>query len=458
MAKCLDGLPLDRDDQALYEACTGRTRPPTEPPAEAWVIKGRRSGGSRFAGTKAVRAARRTYRLAPGERAVIACAGADREQGRVLHGYATAPFRDVAALGALVQRRSSWKTLRAMVTRETRWGLDLRTGTSIEVHTAHFGRIRGRTFADANADEAAFWSAEDGSNPASEVFAAIRPGLVTLGGQLLVVTTPYAKAGPVWDAHERYWGKDDPRVLVWRAPSRVMNPLLPEAVVTDALERDESAARAEWLAEFRSDLESYVSSEAIRRVVVAGRTELEPRLGEGGDYFGFIDPAGGSGQDSMTIAVAHAEKDEGDPDGPAVAVLDALAEHRPPFDPDAVVGACAALLRRYGLARVTGDRYGAEWVRGAFERSGVIYDTSARTRSELYAELLPLVNAQRVELLDHPRLLQQLAGLERRPAASGREAIDHPQRGHDDVINAAAGALVLAHADAAEAPLRVSVL
>jgi hypothetical protein len=61
----------------------------------------------------------------------------------------------------------------------------------------------------------------------------------------------------------------------------------------------------------------------------------------------------------------------------------------------------------------------------------------------LYAELLPLMNSGRVELLDQPRLLAQLASLERRTARSGRDTIDHPPGAHDDVANAAAGAIAL---------------
>src|SRR5438067_1640074 len=80
VAKCLDAEPLDRAERELFERSTQRTRPLTERPREVWVIKGRRCGGSRFAGAKGVRAARRRYDLAPGERAVIACAAADREQ------------------------------------------------------------------------------------------------------------------------------------------------------------------------------------------------------------------------------------------------------------------------------------------------------------------------------------------------------------------------------------------
>jgi hypothetical protein len=50
-------------------------------------------------------------------------------------------------------------------------------------------------------------------------------------------------------------------------------PQLAKAVVTRALEEDEAAARAEWLAEFRSDLESYISPEVVARLIVPGVRE-----------------------------------------------------------------------------------------------------------------------------------------------------------------------------------------
>ena len=46
-------------------------------------------------------------------------------------------------------------------------------------------------------------------------------------------------------------------------------------------------------------------------------------------------------------------------------------------------------------------------------------------KAELYGMALPLINSGRVELLDHPRLVAQLCGLERRTAWGGRDTIDH---------------------------------
>ena len=81
-------------------------------------------------------------------------------------------------------------------------------------------------------------------------------------------------------------------------------------------------------------------------------------------------------------------------------------------------------------------------------KHGVNVTPSERTKSDIYREFLPLLNSGNVELLDLPRLASQLAGLERKTARGGRDSIDHAPGGHDDVINAAAGALVLAGAPA----------
>lgn len=50
-----------------------------------------------------------------------------------------------------------------------------------------------------------------------------------------------------------------------------------------------------------------------------------------------------------------------------------------------------------------------------------------------------------------PRLVSQLSNLERRTTRIGRDIVDHPPGGHDDVANAAAGALVLALGTVAKA-------
>jgi hypothetical protein len=153
-------------------------------------------------------------------------------------------------------------------------------------------------------------------------------------------------------------------------------------------------------------------------------------------YQSFCDPSGGS-HDSMTLAIAHKDKD-------GRGILDAVREVRPPFSPESVVEEFAALLKSYGLRSVVGDRYAGEWPRERFAVHGIRYEPSEKTTSDLYRELLPLLNSGKVELLDNSRLAGQLGSLERRTArGGGKDSVDHPPGGHDDVSCCCSGALVL---------------
>jgi hypothetical protein len=247
---------------------------------------------------------------------------------------------------------------------------------------------------------------------------------------LLCISSPYARRGELWNAYQQHYGREGDPVLVWQADSRTMNPTLPTEVVERAYAEDEARARAEFGAQFRSDVEGFLAIEAVRAVTVPGRLELppEPSL----RYRAFVDPSGGS-SDSFTMAIAH-ERGDG-------AVLDLVREVRPPFSPEQVVEEFAAELKRYRISRVEGDAYAGEWPREAFSRAGIRYVVAERNRSELYLGLLPQVMSGRVELLDCERLQRQLVRLERRTARSGKDSIDHAPGGHDDLANAVAGVL-----------------
>lgn len=53
-----------------------------------------------------------------------------------------------------------------------------------------------------------------------------------------------------------------------------MNPSLPERVVDEAMERDPEAARAEYMAEFRNDLETFLLRKVVDAAVRSGPLEL----------------------------------------------------------------------------------------------------------------------------------------------------------------------------------------
>jgi hypothetical protein len=137
----------------------------------------------------------------------------------------------------------------------------------------------------------------------------------------------------------------------------------------------------------------------------------------------------------MTLAIGHAEGER--------VVLDCIRERRAPFSPEAVVEDFAETLKAYRVSWVTGDRYGGEWPREAFRKRGIAYDLAELVRSDLYRDLLPRLNSGSVDLLDSVQMVDQIVNLERRVSRGGRESIDHPPHGHDDVANAVAGLVAL---------------
>jgi len=122
--------------------------------------------------------------------------------------------------------------------------------------------------------------------------------------------------------------------------------------------------------------------------------------------------------------------------------VDALRERKPPFSPEDVVGEFCGLLQSYGVTRVAGDKYAGEWPAERFKAHNIIYEPAQKPKSDLYRDLLPLINSRRIDLLDDARLINQLCSLERRVARGGRDSIDHPPGAHDDLANACAGAAV----------------
>jgi hypothetical protein len=414
---------LERKQQRIFKQCTRRSLTPASPFNEAWLVVGRRGGKSFIVSLIAVYLATffdyRPY-LQPGERGVIQIIAADRRQARVILRYIRALLTRVPMLAALIQR-------------DTAETIDLTNSISITVHTASFRTVRGSTIVAALCDEIAFWRNEDSANPDWEIVNAVRPGMATIpNAMLLGLSSPYAKRGVLWDAHRRHFGKNT-SVLVWQAETRTMNPTVPKRVLDEAYERDPSSAAAEYGAQFRSDIEDFISIEYVEACTRSSPVEIP--YNKAITYNGFVDPSGGR-SDGMTLCIGHKEK-AGTHDR---YVIDVLREKKPPFSPEAVVEEFAELLREYRITKVSGDRYAGEWPRERFAAHRINYDPSAKPKSDLYRDMLPLLTGGRIELPPIRKLGTQLTSLERRTARGGRDSIDHPPGAHDDMANAVAGA------------------
>lgn len=461
----LYALPMTNQELAIYRECTGRRMPPSQPAREVWAPTGRRARKSAIAALIGVfEGGFRDYKkyLAPGERAAIPILGKSKEEAQQIHTYAKAILSD-ASLQHLLEEEPGAETIKLI------------TLVDLRIRAVSLTAGRSKTLPLGLLDEVAFFATE-GAIPDVEVVRGMRPGMATIpDAKLFGLSSPWGMRGLLYENYKAYHATgvgqdglvrydeakeraaDKARVLVWKAPTLRMHDT-PElrAVVADAYAKDPVSASAEYGAEFREDTGAFLLERVLEAAIVPGRLQVPPGVQ---NYFGFCDPSGGS-SDSLTLAIAHFQPDElagppaprdpninfdpqpeeALPPPPGKVVLDYVREWRAPFDPDLTTEQAAADLKRYGLYKVTGDKYGGKWPLSAFKRHGITFYWSTKTKSEIYRDFLPSLNSGQAELLDWPAIKAQFLALDRHVARGGRETIDHAPGGHDDVANSVAGA------------------
>ncbi len=413
-----------REVELFAEVSGGRSLP-TERVRELWVVAGRRGGKDSVASAIATTMSLQDYSeyTRGGEHVCVTCQAVNRDQARIVHNYIAANF--------------ATEKLAPLVKRQTQEIVELHNGVDIVVAPNSFRSVRGRTIAVAILDECAFWHSDDVANPDYEVYNAIVGSTLSLPDAMIIgISSPHQRRGLLFEKWRASFGKDDPDVLVIQAPSRTLNPTLPEKVIARRYEEDAEAAAAEFGAEWRSDLSDFLSRDVVESCIDLGVTARPPRGGV--EYSMFVDASGGRG-DSFVAVVAHAEGD--------LVYIDAIQETRSPFNPINAVRGTAALARQYRISVIMGDDFAANILTSLVEQEGIRYERVKRDRSATYVEAALLFNTGRARLIENSRMVHQFAALERRAASSGRDRVSHPIGTHDDVANATAGALVMCAVD-----------
>ncbi|OYP36441.1 hypothetical protein [Rhodopirellula sp. MGV] len=419
--RALHGIKLGESSKKTLREVASRDASglPTNGFDTALFLTGRRSGKSRIAavlGAYEAALAGNEKRLAKGERGVVAIIAPTKNQGTIVRNYLRSVFDVPMLAGELVG--------------ETKEGFDLKNGIQIRIMAGDFRTVRGFTLVAAIVDEIAFFGLEEESKVKSdtELIRAIQPSLATCQGKLIAISSPYAKRGWTYRTFKRHFGTDSSNVLVVNCPSRSLNPTLSQSIVDAAMAEDPSSARSEYYGEFREDISAFISRDAVEAVVINGRQQLLPCPDF--KYFAFVDMSGGR-SDDHALAIAHYRN--------RIVTLDFIRRYKAGLCPYEVAKEMCEELRQYGIREVTGDNYAADWVAQAFRDSNIRFKKADRNKSALYLELLPRLGSLQIELLDYPVLVEQLVGLERRTRSGGKDVIDHPSGGHDDVANVVAG-------------------
>jgi hypothetical protein len=434
--RCLYGLPLKSEKaRELVFTLSGRSADELPPQgfSTALFLVGRRSGKSRISAVigayEALFGGHET-RLAKGETGVLPIISPSKYQSSIVWKYLKAIF----SVPVLQQEIAE--------VRESSQSLVLRNGIEVRVLVGDWRTVRGPAVVCAIIDELSFFGYTEESKVKSdlELVRAIKPALMTTKGKLIGISSKYAQRGYAYNTWKKQHGsnREHPdfipawRTLVIDAPSRTMNPTLSESEIQKEFEEDAAAARSEFGGEWREDVCEYVSRRTIEALVIPERKEL---LGSCRyDYRAGCDLSGGR-RDSAALVIVHREENK--------IIQDLAREWKAPFKPTQVVNEMARELVNFGLRSLHGDAYAGEWPKESFGRFGVRYHIADKSKNDLYRELLPILceGPEAIELLDNPTQTNQLISLERRPRSGGKDVVDHPVNGHDDLSNALAVAV-----------------
>ena len=340
-------LKMTEDEIAIFRTVAGGRAPPRKRVRELWIVAGRRAGKDSVASLVATYSAvffcADLRELRPGEKAVVQCLACDRSQAQIILNYVRSYFDHVAPL-------------RSMVTRRTATGLELQNDVCIEIGTNSYKSVRGRAFLLSILDEVAFYQDENSARPDTETYNAVKPGLATLPGSMLIgISSPYRKSGLLYTKYKKHFAQDDDTVLVIQAPSLALNPTLDPEIIEKAMEDDPAVARAEWMAEWRDDVSGFVDADVVAACVSPGVRELPPMRGY--HYVAFCDPSGGRQHDAGDNPPRGRQSRGGCRSREA-------ASFQPGRRRDRVRGDAEELWRRHGSGRPLRRRVAAGEIRG----------------------------------------------------------------------------------------------
>ncbi len=407
------------------------TSPPRRARAVVAAVCGARSGKSYLAALRLLHLSLTLPldRLAPGEHAFGLFVAPDlrlaQQTLRYVRGVFDAVVRQARGLRLLSETETSLSFARG------------KHAVTLECLPATRGGAagRGRTLIGAVLDEAAFFRDESYKVNDAEVYEALRPRVIA-GGQLLLVSTPWAKAGLLYELWRDNWGRPNTCVAA-HAPTSVMRD---DVAILDQVEaereRDPDNAAREFDAVF-GDLSSgrFFDDALLERAVSDDVTSASP---------GTVVTAGadlGFAKNSSALVVVYRVAEVYH-----VAEVLELVPGATALRPSEVFAEFSRALARHQATHVLADQYHYHALREAVAGSELSVSAAPAGqagKADTYLRLRTLLREGRVRLPRHRRLLAQLGQVVARPTPGGGLSVTSPTTA-DGAHGDLASALVLA--------------
>lgn len=441
-----DGLPLAElwDDEDV-RAAFGGALPPETVPAILVVLAAIRCAKSMIAAARTIVAARtcNLEGLAPGDLIRVPIVSVDKDG-------ADAVFTHIA--GTMMNSRAMRRWLRSEPTADSLL-VAHESGRDVEIKISALSKagstLVGRWLAGCVFDEAPRMAGEnDGVKNLDDSLSAVA-GRIREGGQIMLIGSPWAPFGPVYELVDKHFGRPSADVVVVRGTGPSLNPVYwtpkrCERLRTSSLASDRRSHQTDVLGEFADAEEALFSNEAI---LAATRAELVRSPEPGVHYVAAMDPGARASAWTLVVVGCTGARAWGQPTYSVVLAKQWLGSSQQPLQPREVLRSIAAELRPYGVDMIHTDQFACDAL------GDIAYDlglgllgthVNAADRMQMVTAIRDALHEERLELPPDPYVRTDLVRTKKKVTQNG-VTIHYPQSGdgrHCDYVPALGLAMV----------------
>ncbi len=385
ICRCADGLPLgdlaeDPTVQKVFGGAEAIAQLPTEPPKELYVVAAIRSGKSLLSAALALKIALTIDLsfLAHSEIARVSVVSLDRDKSKIIMQH---------LMGALERENGLLRRylVKSPIPTEERVRVRRDDGRIVEIVVAAGkrggGSLVSRWTVAAVFDEACrMIGAEDGVVNFDDMRASVIARLDLLpGAMLVVVSSPWAPRGPIFDAVQTNFGKPTRNLVLVRATGPQMNPVLwtPEAC-EEVRQHDYGAYRTDVLGEFADPESAFFAAEEL--AMVTRKAPIESAPDKSIVYVAAMDPA--TRRNAWTLIIAGRKFVSNVPHVVVAVARQWLPAPGVPLKPEHVLAEIKAVCDRYGVTEVHTDQWASDSNSAIARMMGFVVTETRRTSIE----------------------------------------------------------------------------
>lgn len=315
----------------------------------------------------------------------------------------------------------------------------------IKVGAASSKTTRGIAACAILCDEIAYWNLDESMKETDvKIMKAVRPAMKQFGNlaMLIKLSSPGIKQGVLYTEYDMdRKGTLPATYAVFKAPSWMMNTILPKEEFIEEWEYDQDGFDTEYRSNFADSLSNFISSELLDLSVQTGVKFVTPLETKEVKYYAAIDAAFKADRFTFTLVSCRENRVT------QHVIMGWEGSKKDPVKAHTVAQYIKNILKNFPVDHVAADQYAFQPLKEIFDQYGVElkeYTFTPTFKKKIYFNFKKLVHSQQIDLLDHEEQVKEIKALVVEQSATGTIRIGHPPGGHDDYADALAVATFLA--------------